>query len=250
MLGRGHPSSACENVRILRDERMFRSDLEHHQIMVAESDLRSRWRRFRVYQGRIRHPCLTGSFEIFLHTSPLVPNKETIQSNKEESKDNKNDDSNLSCFLQVTSNVVNSGGVEVITEWKSILIWNGQKSRIESEVSKSIINVLFQKFKGSVDAGIILIVWAWRESLYIYKARNLQIIHFTLHISYRWDWRVKIRQGLLEWSRESEILKTVKTWDRNLRRSDVAKRINFVDPVNGICNNTVCVINTVLDTCR
>ena len=78
MLGRGHPSSGCEEVRILRDERMFRSESEHHQIVVAESDLRSRRRRPRVYQGRIKHPRLTGSFEIVLHTSPLVPNKKTI----------------------------------------------------------------------------------------------------------------------------------------------------------------------------
>ena len=116
MLGRGHPSSGCEKVRILCDERMFRSDSEHHQIVVAESDLRSRRRRRRVYQGRIRHPSLTSSFEISLHTSPLVPNEKTIESNEEESEDNKDDDSNFSCFDQVTSNFVNNGGIELITK--------------------------------------------------------------------------------------------------------------------------------------
>ena len=98
MLGWSHPSSARENVRILRDERMFRSDSEHHQIVIAESDLRRRRRRLGVHQGRIRHPRLTGSFEIFLHTSPLVPNKETVESNEKQSEDNKDDDSNFSCF--------------------------------------------------------------------------------------------------------------------------------------------------------
>ena len=116
MLGRGHPSSGREDVRILRDEGVFRSDSEHHQIVVTEGDLRSRRRRFCVYQGTIRHPRLTSSFQIVLHTSPLVPNKKTIESNEEESEDNKDDDSNFSCFGQVTSNIVNNGGVEVITK--------------------------------------------------------------------------------------------------------------------------------------
>ena len=124
MLGRGHPSSDCKEVRVLRDERMLRTDLEHHQIVVAESDLRSRRRGPCVYQGRIGHPYLTGVFEMILHTSPLVPNKETMESNEEESEDNKDDDSNFSCFDQVTSNVVDKGGVELITERKSILIRN------------------------------------------------------------------------------------------------------------------------------
>ena len=91
------------------------SNPEHHQIVVAESDLRCR-RRHRVYQGRIKHPRLTGSFEISLHTSPLVPNKETIGPNEEESEDNKDDGSNFSCLDQIMSNVVNNGGVELITE--------------------------------------------------------------------------------------------------------------------------------------
>lgn len=115
MLGRRHPSLSCEEVRILRDERMFRSDLDHHQIVVAESDLRS-GRGPCVYQGRIRHPRLTDSYEIFPHTSPLVPNKETIESNEEEGEDNKDDDSKFICFDQVASGVVNNGGVEVITK--------------------------------------------------------------------------------------------------------------------------------------
>jgi hypothetical protein len=91
---------------------------------------------------------------MILHASPLVPNKKTMESNEEESEDNKDDDSNPSGFDQVTSNVVDKGGVELIAERKSILIRNRQKGRIEGEASKGIINVLFQEFKGSVDAEI------------------------------------------------------------------------------------------------
>ena len=98
MLGRGHAGSGCEKVRDLRDERMFRSDLEHHQIMITESNLRCGRRRPGVYQSGIGHPRLTSVFEVFLHTSPLVPNKDTIESNEEESEEDKNEDSDLSDF--------------------------------------------------------------------------------------------------------------------------------------------------------
>lgn len=44
-------------------------------------------------------------------------------------------------------------------------------------------------------------------------------------------------------------MKTVKTRDRDLGRSDVTQRINLVDRVNGICNNAVCATNIILDSC-
>ena len=143
MLRWGHPSSHCEEARVLRDERVLRTDLEHHQIVIAESDLRSRPRGHGVYKGRIGHPCLTGIFEMVFHTSPFVPNKETMESSEEESEDNKDDNSNFSGLDQVASDVVDKGGVELVTERKSILIRNGQKSRIKRETSEGIINVLF-----------------------------------------------------------------------------------------------------------
>jgi len=154
MLGRGHPNSRRENIRNLRHKRMLRISSEHHHIVVAESDLRGGWRRLGVYhQGRIGRPRLTGVFEMSLHTSPLVPDKKAIESDEEKSEGNKDEDPNFSGFDQTTSNVVDNGGVEIVTKRKSILIRNGQKSMIKREASKSIINVLFQEFKGSIDAG-------------------------------------------------------------------------------------------------
>lgn len=88
--------------------------------MVGEIDLRGGRRRFGieidVCYGRIGLPRPTGVFEIFPHTSPLVPNKDTIGSNEEESETNKDNGSNFTDVDQPTSNLVNIGGVESITK--------------------------------------------------------------------------------------------------------------------------------------
>lgn len=69
-----------------------------------------------VCYGGIGPPRLTGVFEIIPHTSPLVPNQDTIESDEEESGAKKDNDSNSTDVDQVTFNVVNNGGVEFITE--------------------------------------------------------------------------------------------------------------------------------------
>lgn len=97
---------------------------------------------------------MTGSFEMCLHRSPLLPNQETIESNEDDSKTNNDDGSISSDIGQVLFKVVDTGGVEVMTECKSIFTRNGEKSSIETEVIKSIIDSPSQEVKGSVDAGI------------------------------------------------------------------------------------------------
>ena len=48
---------------------------------------------------------------------------------------------------------VDTGGVELILECKLIFSRNGEKSRIEGDAIKSIIESFFQEIKRSVDSG-------------------------------------------------------------------------------------------------
>ena len=114
-----------------------------------------RGRRKRVgVQGGIGYPRLTGSFEMSLHRSPSAPNHKTIESSDDKNEANNDVGSISSDIHQVLFKFVDAGGVEVITEFKSILSRNGETRSIEGEVIKSMIDSLFQELKRSVDTGI------------------------------------------------------------------------------------------------
>lgn len=54
---------------------------------------------------------------------------------------------------QVLFKGVDTGGVKLILECKLIFSRNGEKSRIEGDAIKSIIESFFQEIKRSVDSG-------------------------------------------------------------------------------------------------
>lgn len=119
--------------------------------------MRRRWRGRRIpfgIQDGIGYPRLAGSFEMSLHRSPPVPNQETIESSDDDTEANNDVGSISSDIDQVLFKGVDTGGVEVIAECKSIYSRNGENGRIEGEVTESIIDSLFQEYKRSVDSGV------------------------------------------------------------------------------------------------
>ena len=119
--------------------------------------MRRRWRGSRIpvgIQGGIGCPHLAGSFKMSLLRSPLVPNQKTIESSDDENEANNDVGSIFSNIGQVFFKGVDTGGVKVITERKSIFIRNGETRNIEGEIIKSIVDNLLQEFKRGIDSGI------------------------------------------------------------------------------------------------
>ena len=89
--------------------------------MIGHEDLGSRGGfAGGVNHGWINKPGLAGVFEVILHAMPLVPSEKTVESNKEQSKEDKNDHSNFCGLDEVVSNIIDNGGIELIAERQSV----------------------------------------------------------------------------------------------------------------------------------
>lgn len=128
--------------------------LEHHEIVIAHDDLRGRGGfAGGMDHGWINKPGLTGVFKVFLHATPLVPCEKTVESNKEQSKENENDNSDFCGFDKVVSNIIDDGGIELIAKTQSADFRYWKTFWFEGDASKGIVDVLFQELERSVNAG-------------------------------------------------------------------------------------------------
>ena len=128
--------------------------MEHHEIVIAHDDLGGRG----GFVGSVDHswinkPGLTGVFKVLLHATPLVPCEKTVETNKEQSKQNQNDNSNFCSLDKVASNIIDDGGIELITERQSVDSRYWKTFWFERDAGKGIVDVLFQELERSVDTG-------------------------------------------------------------------------------------------------
>lgn len=86
-----------------------------------------------------------------LHASPFVPSQKAIESNEDESEDDKEDNADFGSFNQVAADVVDYGRVETVAEFQPVLLRNRQAFGLEGNSSKGVVDIFLQKLKRGID---------------------------------------------------------------------------------------------------
>jgi hypothetical protein len=123
--------------------------------MVTEGNLGYRCRGFGMNKGGICRPCLPSVFEMALHASPFVPSQKTVETNEDESEDDKEDNADFGSFDQVAADVVDYGRVETVAKLQPVLIRNRQAFGLEGNSSKSVVDIFLQKLKRGINAATL-----------------------------------------------------------------------------------------------
>lgn len=119
---------------------MFRVDSKHHQVVVAESDLRDR-SRLGMDDSGVSRPGLTGILQMPLHTSPAVPGQQAVETNQNKGEKNEKDNCNLGNFDEVMTKIIDDRCVEIVAKCDPTLLRNRKTIWIKRQREKGIVDV-------------------------------------------------------------------------------------------------------------
>lgn len=151
VLGRRKAKASGDLVSNSHEKRVSGDSVEGEEVMVRELDGGSRMGG--GVDGGICIPSLASILEMVLKTAPLVPLKSAVCEDEEENDGNDDDDANLGYLDQITTEIVNHGGVNLIAESDCGLLRDGEDGWVEGNAAEGVIDLFLGQLKGSVEAG-------------------------------------------------------------------------------------------------
>jgi len=131
---------------------MSSDSVESEEVVIRELDAGSRMGSGRVIDGGIGGPSLTSVLEVVLKAAPFVPFKSAVCKDEEENDSNNDDDANLGYLDEVTAEIVNHRGVDLIAEGDRGLLGNGEDRGFEGDAVEGVIDILLCQLEGSIEA--------------------------------------------------------------------------------------------------
>ena len=132
---------------------MSSDSVEGEEVMIRELDTGSRMGGGVVVDSGIRVPSLASVLEVVLEAAPLVPFQRAVCQDENENDGDDDDDSDLGHLDEVTTEVVNHRGVNLIAEGDRGLLRNGKDGWVEGNAVEGIVDLLLGQLEGSIEAG-------------------------------------------------------------------------------------------------
>ena len=131
---------------------MSGNSVEGEEVVVCELDTRSRMGSGMVIDSGIRVPSLASVLEVVLEAAPLVPFQHTVRKDKDENDSDDDDNTDFGHLDEVTTEIVNHRGVNLIAEGDRGLLRNGKDGWVEGNAIEGVVDLLLGQLEGSVEA--------------------------------------------------------------------------------------------------
>ena len=153
VLGRRKTEEGGDLVGNSHEKRVSGDSVEGEEVVVRELDAGSGVGDGMVIDSGIRVPGLASVLEVVLETAPLVPFKNAVCQYEEDNDSDDDDRANLGYLDEVTAEVVNHRGVNLIAESDRGLLRNGEDGWVERNAVERVIDLLLGQLEGSIKAG-------------------------------------------------------------------------------------------------
>ena len=126
--------------------------MDSEEVVVCELDAGSRMGGGRVMVNGIGVPSLASGLEVVLETAPLVPFKSAVCKDEEENGSDDDDCANLGHLDEVTTEIINHRGVDLITKGDRGLLGNGEDGGPKGDAAEGVIDLFLGQLKRGVEA--------------------------------------------------------------------------------------------------
>jgi len=142
VLRRRETKQSGEPVGYPHEKRMSGDSVEGEEVVVRELDGGSRMGGGMVLDSGIRVPSLASVLEVVLEAAPLVPFKSAVCQDEDENDGDDDDDADLGHLDEVTAEIVNHRGVNLIAEGDRGLLRNGTDGWVEGNAVEGVVDLL------------------------------------------------------------------------------------------------------------
>jgi hypothetical protein len=153
VLRRRKAKESGDSVGNSHEKRVGSDPVEGEEVVVRELDAGCRMGGSMVMDSGIGVPSLASVLEVVLETAPLVPLESAVCQDEDENDGDDDDGANLGYLDEVTTEIINHRGVNLIAEGDRRLLRNGEDGWVEGNAIEGVIDILLGQLKGSVEAG-------------------------------------------------------------------------------------------------
>ena len=195
---------------------MSSESVKGEKVVVCELDSRRGTSSGMVIDSRVGVPGLSDVLEVVLETAPLIPFERAVGKDEEEDDNDDDDRGNLSQLDNVTTEIVDDRGVNLIAETDGRLFWNGEDGFPEGNVVECASDILFCQLKGSIEAGERV-----RKTVVFEAITSLQSIELILDLGRGRDRTIEFDQRLGEIIGDRDVLESIKRGNTELGGGDL-----------------------------